>query len=89
MKEYYIIYAWSDCPYCKEARQALIDNKIQFMFCLLDESPDLLKHLKEKHNWQTVPIVVHYQLNEVGSWDSEFIGGCSNLLLRFRNDVNI
>ena len=84
MNEYYTIYAWSDCPYCKEAKQALVDNKIQFMYCLLDESPKLLTHLKDKHNWETVPMVVHYKKNEVGTWDKEFIGGCSNLLDKFK-----
>ena len=84
MKEYYTIYAWSDCPYCNEAKQALIKSKIQFMYCLLDESPELLKHLKDKHNWETVPMVVHTRLNDAGNWKDEFIGGCSNLLLKFK-----
>ena len=84
MKEYYTIYAWGDCPYCKEAKQALIENKTQFMYCLLDESPELLQHLKQKHNWETVPMVVHSQINEAGHWVEEFIGGCSDLLLKFK-----
>ena len=80
MREYYVIYAWSDCPYCVEAKELLIKKEKQFMFCLLDESPLLLNMLKEKHSWQTVPLVLHYEKNEYGVWSSDFIGGCSNLI---------
>jgi len=83
MSEYYIIYAWSDCPYCVQVKEVLIKNKKQFMFCTLDESPHLLEMLKEKHNWQTVPMVIHYKKVSKAGWKPEFIGGCSDLCKAF------
>jgi len=35
--------------------------------------------LKEKHNWQTVPLIIHHEKNETGQWKSNFIGGFTNL----------
>ena len=79
MYEYYTIYAWSDCPFCVQAKDLLIKLNKQFSFCLVDESSELLNMLKEKHNWQTVPLIIHHEKNETGQWKSNFIGGFTNL----------
>ena len=79
MVEYYKIIAWSDCPFCIKAKDLLVKNNKQFMCCMVDESSDLLKMLKQKHNWETVPMIIHYKLCGPNLWESEFIGGYSDL----------
>ena len=84
MKEYYTIYAWSDCPFCHKAKDLLIENNMQFMFCILDESRELLDMHKEQNNWQTVPMVFHHKKQiESQNWSVEFIGGYSDLVKLF------
>ena len=86
MKEYYVIHAWTECPYCVKAKELLIENNKQFMFCCIDESKELLKYIKEKYDWLTVPLIIRIDTlrNE-----EEFIGGYSDLLKRFGgNDVD-
>tara|TARA_R100000808_G_C2102187_1_gene118906 strand:- start:207 stop:455 length:249 start_codon:yes stop_codon:yes gene_type:complete len=80
MKEYFQIYAWTECPYCVKARELLIKNNKQFMFCCIDESEELLQHIKEKYNWLTVPLIVKKRLDGV----EEFIGGHSDLVQYFK-----
>ena len=79
MYEYYTIYAWSDCPYCDKAKELLTALNKQFAFCLVDESPQLLSYLKNKHGWETVPLVFHHEKTDTGRWRSVFIGGYTNL----------
>ena len=79
MYEYYTIYAWSDCPFCVQARELLVKKQKQFAFCLLDDSPVLLNSIKEKYNWQTVPLVLHHEKDKDGIWRLHFIGGYTNL----------
>ena len=83
MHEYYKIIAWSDCPYCIRSKELLKNAKKQFMICFVDDSPELLSMYKENHNWQTVPMVIRYKKVGERSWDSEFIGGHSDLVTRF------
>ena len=77
MKEYYKIYAWEKCPYCVKAKSLLVSKKKQFVFCCLDESKDLLEHLKEKYDWLTVPLIIRVDMQKK---EEEFIGGCSDLI---------
>jgi glutaredoxin len=86
MNEYYEIFAWSDCPYCIKAKELLIKHNKQFMLCILDESKDLLDHIKEKYNWMTVPMIVRYERCYPLQWQQEFIGGYSDLVKKFGDD---
>tara|TARA_Y100001970_G_scaffold291313_1_gene427970 strand:+ start:773 stop:1027 length:255 start_codon:yes stop_codon:yes gene_type:complete len=74
---YFEIYAWTDCPYCTNAKELLIEKQHQFMFCCLDQSDILLAHIKTKWDWQTVPLILekHTTNNEV-----KLIGGFSDLV---------
>ena len=74
---YFQIYAWTECPFCIHAKELLIERKEQFMFCCLEESDLLLKHLKAKHNWETVPMIIQRHTN---SNDFKFIGGFTDLV---------
>jgi len=74
---YFEIYAWTDCPYCVNAKELLIENQHQFMFCCLDQSDILLSHIKTKWNWKTVPLILekHTDNNDV-----KLIGGFGDLV---------
>ena len=84
MKEYYKIYAWTECPYCIAARKLLISKGKQFMFCCIDESTELHSYVKDKYQWNTVPLIVRVWNTSsiVGDyeWEEEFIGGYTDLL---------
>ncbi len=73
---YYEIYAWTECPFCRHAKELLIEKNKQFMFCCLDQSDALLSFLKTKYNWATVPLILecNTETNE-----KKFIGGFTDL----------
>ena len=73
---YYEIYAWTECPFCKDAKALLIEKKQQFMFCCLDQSDSLLNYLKQKYDWKTVPMILEKRTD---SNDVKFIGGFVDL----------
>ena len=77
MKEYYEIYAWTECPFCIKAREFLSSRGLQFMFCCIDESKELLDHIKKKYQWTTVPLIVKV---DVETGDKEFVGGYTDLV---------
>jgi glutaredoxin len=83
MNEYYKIYAWTDCPYCVNARELLTKNEKQFMFCCIDESKELLQYIKQKYNWMTVPMIIKHKRVSPTEWSEEFIGGFSDLQKKF------
>ena len=83
MKEYYKIFAWTDCPYCVNAKELLTKHKKQFMFCCIDESRELLNYIKEKYNWMTVPMIIRFEKCGKDQWQEEFIGGYSDLAKAF------
>jgi len=83
MKEYYKIYAWAECPFCVEAKELLLANNKQFMFCCIDESKELLSYVKDKYNWMTVPIIIRCAKTGRTNWTEEFIGGFSDLKTYF------
>ena len=73
---YFEIYAWTECPFCVHAKELLIEKGEQFMFCCLDQSDGLLKFLKSKYNWSTVPMIIEKQTESTGE---KFIGGYTDL----------
>ena len=88
MKEYYELYAWTECPYCIKARELLVSKNKQFVFCCIDESQGLLSYIKEKYDWLTVPLIVR---KDILRGEEEFIGGYSDLVKYFevRDEKNI
>ena len=79
--EYYEIYAWTDCPYCVEAKNLLMAHNKPFMFCCVDESDILLEFLKKKYKWSTVPMIIKKNTEDCSE---TFIGGYTDLLKLFR-----
>tara|TARA_X000001388_G_C2224241_1_gene120511 strand:- start:392 stop:670 length:279 start_codon:yes stop_codon:yes gene_type:complete len=82
--EYYQIYGRETCPYCCRACEALKEKNINFMFCEMEHSPDLIAHYKEKYNMTTVPIVV-----KKSDENEELIGGCTDLLKHLRKKSKV
>tara|TARA_R110002074_G_scaffold262068_1_gene434330 strand:+ start:833 stop:1099 length:267 start_codon:yes stop_codon:yes gene_type:complete len=80
MNEYYKIFAWAECPYCINAKDLLTKSGKQFMLCCVDESPELLSYIKDKHNWMTVPMIIRFKRDGPCEWNEEFIGGYSDLV---------
>ena len=74
---YFEIYAWTDCPFCVKAKELLIKNNQQFMFCCLDQSDILLEHIKTKWDWTMVPMILEKFTN---SNEIHFIGGFTDLV---------
>ena len=74
---YFEIYAWTDCPFCQNAKELLIKKDQQFVFCCIDQSDALLNYLKTKWEWETVPMILEKftNTNEVN-----LIGGYSDLV---------
>ena len=70
--KYYKIICWSACPFCLRAKTLLIKNDLQFEYCSVDNSNELLDHYKAIYNHETVPMVI---LIDTESKDEQFIGG--------------
>ena len=77
---YYEIYAWTECPYCKDAKELLIKKGEQFMFCCLDQSDKLLSFLKNKYDHRTVPLILQ---KDTMSNTVKLIGGYTDLVRHF------
>ena len=73
---YFEIYAWIECPWCKDARDLLVERGEQFMFCCLDQSDSLLSFFKNKYDWTTVPMIIE---KNTDSNEEKFIGGFTDL----------
>tara|TARA_R100000388_G_C7235054_1_gene157277 strand:+ start:1082 stop:1330 length:249 start_codon:yes stop_codon:yes gene_type:complete len=74
--EYFKIICWSECPYCLRAKSLMIEKHIQFEYCSVDHSKDLLDHYRKTYDHKTVPMII--KLNTESN-DEEFIGGYSEL----------
>jgi len=74
--EYYKIICWSECPFCIKAKALLIEKGVQFEYCSIDHSRELLDYYKKIYKHDTVPMVV-----KIKTWsnDDEFIGGYTEL----------
>ena len=81
---YFEIYAWTDCPYCTNAKELLIEKNEQFVFCCIDQSDKLLAFLKEKYDWQTVPMIIE---KNTDNCEEKFIGGYTDLSGYFDTDL--
>ena len=74
--KYYQVFGRETCVWCCKACEILKKEGINFMFCEMEHSPELIQHHKDLHNMKTVPIVV--KVNEDGT--KNLIGGCTDLI---------
>lgn len=73
--ERYRIYILTGCSFCKKAVNLLLEKKKCFSVTVLDHDMDTLNKLKEKHEWNTVPLIVATTKEE----KELFLGGFSDL----------
>tara|TARA_Y100000592_G_scaffold84776_1_gene136076 strand:- start:2890 stop:3135 length:246 start_codon:yes stop_codon:yes gene_type:complete len=74
--EYYIIYGWSDCPFCESAVELLQNTNERHMVVNLDHDDILLEYFKKTYDWPTVPIIIKKQSDES---TTTLIGGYTDL----------
>jgi len=75
--KYYKILGRETCPWCCKACEILKNESLNFMFCEMEHSPDLIDFYKEKYNMPTVPIIVEID-TELRA--EHLIGGCTDLI---------
>ena len=80
--EYYQIFGRETCSWCCEACAVLQSKNLNFMFCEMGKSPDLIAHHKEKFNMKTVPIIVKINPDE----EDVLIGGYTDLIKYLENE---
>ena len=68
------LYTKTTCPFCHSAQLLLAENNISYECHSLDDRPQLLTEIKEKNNWQTVPLVF-----DITDGQEKFIGGFTDL----------
>ena len=74
--KYYRIICWSECPYCVKAKTLMIENGMQFEYCSVDHSRDLLDHYRDKYHHGTVPMIIKVNTED---GNEKFIGGYTEL----------
>lgn len=73
---YYKIVGYGSCPWCQRANSLLLQEKLPFVACWIENSWALVHHYKTIYNMETVPIVLKVDF-ETG--DEHVIGGFTDL----------
>ncbi|OFZ46555.1 MAG: hypothetical protein A2381_02505 [Bdellovibrionales bacterium RIFOXYB1_FULL_37_110] len=66
-----MIYEKKWCPYCRKAKEFLIQKKIEFEAIDVEQNRSVFEELMDTHNWDTVPMIFI---------DKKLIGGFSDLM---------
>ena len=77
--EYYIVYGWTDCPFCVSAKELLEEKGERYMMVYLDHDDVLLEYFKKTYEHPTVPIIIKKNTEET---DTALIGGYTELCNR-------
>ena len=77
LKEYFMILAWGECPFCIKAKALLLQEGYEFEYIILDHAPTLLKNYKSIYDNGTVPIIVYHNVEE---GYEKVIGGYTDLV---------
>ena len=72
----YIIYARSNCAFCKKLLGFMKENEQKFIYILMHNMDENLQKIMSKYNWRTVPLVIEVEENG----DERFIGGCDDTI---------
>jgi glutaredoxin len=83
-KEYFMILAWGECPFCVKAKALLLQEGYEFEYIILDHAPSLLKNYKSIYDNETVPIIVYHNVEE---GYEKVIGGYTDLVKHFENET--
>jgi len=75
-KEYhFFLWIKKECPFCINTINTLLDGDYNFTTYKMDNKPEVLQQVKNKFNWQTVPII----LVQSSDGETKFIGGYNDL----------
>lgn len=80
IKEYFMVLAWGECPYCVKTKALLLERGHEFEYIVLDHAPSLLKNYKSIYDNSTVPIIVYHNIEEAYE---KVIGGYTDLVKYF------
>jgi len=84
LKEYFMILAWAECPFCVKTKALLLQGGYEFEYIVLDHAPSLLKNYKSIYENETVPIIVYHNVEE---GYEKVIGGYTDLVEYFAGEV--
>lgn len=83
LKEYFMVLAWDECPFCIKAKALLLERGYEFEYIVLDHAPSLLKNYKSIYDNETVPIIVYHNIED--SYE-KVIGGYTDLVKYFEEE---
>ena len=75
VKHHYVLWIKKACPWCTKAKDLLQEKDLSHNVFVMDEELENLGRVKERHNWNTVPIV--FEITPQGAFN--FIGGYTDL----------
>jgi glutaredoxin len=73
--QHYVLWVKSCCPWCKKAEELLKEKSLPYHVFVMDKNLEELGRVKEKHNWDTVPLV--FEVTSRGSFN--LVGGYTDL----------
>lgn len=75
-KAFYYIVGRDSCPWCVKAKDLLDDVGAECIFRDLGTEQQLMMEYTKKYNWDTVPMVFHFD----SDGNHSFVGGYDNLI---------
>jgi glutaredoxin len=77
MDKQYHFFLWTkkECPFCNKAIEDLIDEDLPHTVYEMDDEPDALQQLKNRFDWQTVPMIIA----QCSDGATTFVGGSTDL----------
>ena len=73
---YYKVIGYGSCPWCQRANSLLLQEKLPFVACWIENSWALVHHYKTIYGMETVPVVLKVDF-ETG--EEHVIGGFTEL----------
>ena len=73
---YYKVIGYGSCPWCQRANSLLLQEKLPFIACWIENSWALVDHYKTNYGMKTVPVVLRVDF-ETG--EEHVIGGFTDL----------
>jgi|TARA_Y100000310_G_scaffold254922_1_gene262134 glutaredoxin len=79
----YHLYVKTSCIFCKKAVELLEKHALLHGQTIMDDNEDLLTEVKDRYNWDTVPLIL--ELSQVEG--VRFIGGYTDLCEYLGEDI--
>ena len=79
----YLIYAKEGCPFCDKLLGYMKESDMRFTYILMFDQTKV-SFIKDKYNWETVPIVIEVEDN---NGREKLIGGCDDTIKYFGRKI--